>query len=88
MDEQEIIERVKGLYADAVVDLAGADCSFEMIVISKAFEGMKTLQRQQSILALFREELKGGKLHALSIRAKTPVELSSSAGLVQIQGVK
>ena len=87
MDEQEIIERVRQLHPDAVVDLDGADCSFEMIVVSEAFEGMNTLQRQQPILGLFKEELASGKLHALSVRAKTPAEQSGGAGLVQIQGI-
>ena len=86
MDEQEIIERVRQLHPDALVDLDGADCSFEMIVVSEAFEGMNTLQRQQPILGLFKEELASGKLHALSVRAKTPAEQSGGAGLVQIQG--
>jgi BolA protein len=87
MNEQEIVERVRQLYPDALVDLDGADCSFEMIVISEAFEGMNTLQRQQPILGLFKHELASGKLHALSIRAKTPAEQSGGAGLVQIQGI-
>ena len=87
MDEQEIVERVRKLYPDALVDLDGADCSFEMIVISEAFESMNTLQRQQPILGLFKDELASGKLHALSIRAKAPSEQSGGAGLVQIQGI-
>jgi BolA protein len=85
MDQPEIIERVKRLYPDALIDLDGADCSFEMIIISEAFEGLNTLKRQQPILALFKDELTSGKLHALSIRAKTPSEQSAGAGLVQIQ---
>lgn len=87
MEEADIIERVKRLYPDAVIDLNGADCSFEMFVISTSFEGMNTLQRQQPILALFRDELATGRLHALSIRTKTPKEQAGSAGLVQIQGL-
>jgi BolA protein len=87
MNEQEIVERVRQLYPDALVDLDGADCSFEMIVISEAFAGMNTLQRQQPILALFKDELSTGKLHALSIRAKTPAEQSAGLGLVQIKGI-
>ena len=86
MDQQEIIERVKQLYPDALVDLDGADCSFEMIVISEAFEGLNTLRRQQPILALFKDELATGTLHALTVKARTPQERSGSAGLVQIQG--
>jgi BolA protein len=74
------------LYPDALVDLDGADCSFEMIVISDAFEGLNTLKRQQPILALFKDELASGALHALSVKARTPKEQSGSAGLVQIQG--
>ena len=86
MDQQEIIERVKQLYPGALVNLDGADCSFEMIIISEAFEGLNTLKRQQPILALFKDELAKGTLHALSIKAKTPKEKAGSAGLVQIQG--
>ncbi len=84
MNEQDIIDRVKQLYADAVIDLAGADCSFEMYIISSAFEDMNTLQRQQSILALFKDELASGKLHALSVKVKTPKEQGRGSGLVQI----
>ena len=86
MDQQKIIERVKRLYPDALVDLDGADYSFEMIVISAAFEGLNTLKRQQPILALFKDELATGTLHVLTVKARTPMEQSGSAGLVQILG--
>ena len=42
------------------------------------------MQRQQPILALFASELCSGKLHALSVTAKTPTEMESQGGLVQI----
>jgi acid stress-induced BolA-like protein IbaG/YrbA len=87
MDENEIINRVKQLYPDAVIDVAGADCNFELFVISDTFEGMNTLKRSQPILGLFREELATGKLHALSVKAKTPKEQAGVAGLVQIKGL-
>jgi len=85
MNEAEIISRVQGLYPDAKIDVAGADCSFELIIVDPAFEGMGTLQRQKPILALFREEITSGKLHALSVRVQTPGELQSSSGLVQLR---
>ncbi|MET0015490.1 MAG: BolA family protein [Sedimenticola sp.] len=84
MKEEEIIERVRKLYPDAVIDVAGEDCSFELYVISKVFKGLNTLQRQKPILGLFKEEIRSGALHALSIRAKTPEEQSGNSGLVQI----
>lgn len=85
MNEEDIIERVRGLYSDAVIDAAGEDCNFELYIVSEAFAGQNTLQRQKPILALFKDDIHSGKLHALSIKAKTPQEQNSTAGLVQIE---
>ena len=85
MDENEIAARITSLYPDAAVDISGADCSFEVYVISERLAGMSTLQRQRSLLDLFKDELKSGALHALSIKARTPSEQTASSGLVQIQ---
>ena len=85
MDEQDIIARIKSLYPDAAVDINGADCSFEVYVISEGLLGKSTLQRQRSILDLFKDELKSGKLHALSIKARTATEQAANSGLIQIQ---
>ncbi len=86
MDESEITGRITALYPGAIVDINGADCSFEVYVISEQLAGMNTLQRQRSLLDLFRDELKTGKLHALSIKARTPAEQAAAgSGLVQIQ---
>ena len=85
MDENEIVARISALYPGATIDVSGADCSFEVYVISELFAGKNTLQRQKSLLDLFRQELKSGSLHALSIKARTPAEQASTGGLVQIQ---
>ncbi|MEJ2060544.1 MAG: BolA/IbaG family iron-sulfur metabolism protein [Gammaproteobacteria bacterium] len=85
MTEDEIIARVGALHPGAVIDVAGEDCSFELYVISEDFAGKNTLERQRPILALFNEELASGKLHALSVKARTPAEQSAQSGLVQIR---
>ncbi len=74
MEKHDVIERIRGLCPDAEIDVRGADCHFEVTVVSEFFRGKRTLQRQQPILALFSEELGSGKLHALSIKAKAPGE--------------
>jgi len=84
MNEDDIIARIQTLHPNAAIDVAGADCSFEVYVIDEGFAGQNTLQRQKPILALFNDEIKTGKLHALSVKAKTQAELQSNAGLVQI----
>lgn len=84
MNEEEIVSRIKAKYSDAIVDAEGEGCSFEVVIISDGFKELNALKRQQAILGLFEDELKSGKLHALSIRAKTPAEQAGSNGLVQL----
>ena len=85
MQAEEIVNRITSLHPNAQVDIAGEDCSFAVYVVSDEFSGKLTMQRQQPILALFASELCTGKLHALSVTAKTPAELQQQGGLVQIQ---
>lgn len=85
MNEEDIIARIKAEYPDAIVDAAGENCSFEVYVISEAFTGLNTLQRQKPILALFKADIQNGALHALTIRAKTPQEQAANSGLVQLK---
>jgi acid stress-induced BolA-like protein IbaG/YrbA len=85
MQAEEIVNRINTLHPNAQIDVAGEDCSFAVYVVSDEFAGKLTMQRQQPILALFAAELCSGKLHALSVTAKTPTELQSQGGLVQIQ---
>jgi acid stress-induced BolA-like protein IbaG/YrbA len=74
MNEQQLITRIKEIYPDAEISVAGENCSFEVHITTPAFTGMKSLQRQRSILTLFNTEIASGELHALTIKAKTPDE--------------
>jgi BolA protein len=78
MNEQELMQRIQTIYPDAEITVSGESCSFEVNVTTAAFDGMKSLQRQRSILTLFNQEIASGELHALSVRAKTPEEVASS----------
>ena len=75
MNENDLINRIKGIYPDAEISVAGENCSFEVNVTTPAFAEMKSLQRQRSILTLFNNEIASGELHALTVSAKTPEEL-------------
>ncbi|MCG8016527.1 MAG: BolA/IbaG family iron-sulfur metabolism protein [Candidatus Thiodiazotropha sp. 'RUGA'] len=78
MNEQDLMHRIKQLYPDAEISVAGESCSFEVNVTTPAFADMKSLQRQRSILTLFNQEIASGELHALTVRAKTPDEVAAS----------
>ena len=56
---------------------AGGESHFNVTVVSAAFEGQGRVQRQRAVTALLRAEL-AGPVHALSIRAQTPVEAAAS----------
>jgi BolA protein len=85
MREEDITHRISESFPDAVIEVAGEDCSFEVYVISDGFAGLNMLKRQQAILSLFNKEITSGELHALGVKAKTPSEQTSMAGLIQIE---
>lgn len=51
----------------------GGESHFNLTVVSAAFEGQPRVMRQRAVNAVLREEL-AGPVHALSIKAMTPVE--------------
>jgi len=86
MQENEIVSRIQALYADAAVDINGEGCNFEIFIISNEFEGQSMVKRQQALLQLFGDELASGKMHALTIKAKTYAEVAAAKShLVQLE---
>lgn len=85
MTEDDIRRRLSPLFPDAKLQINGEDCNFELQVVSEAFAGQRPLKRQQTILALFKDDLQSGALHALSVKAYTPAEKSAQGdGLVRL----
>ena len=78
MHQDEIVKRVLSAYPEAAIDILGADCNFELHVVSDGFAGQSLLQRQKGLLGLFKDELQSGELHELTIKAKTPEEAAQS----------
>lgn len=78
MNPEEIASRIRKVLPDAQIDLAGADCHFEVAIVSDQLGGQSQLARQRMVLELFRQELGSGALHALSIRAHTPSEIEAA----------
>lgn len=76
MQAEEIVRRIQAQYPDARVETDGADCNFSVTVVSDAFAGKSPLQRQRPILALFKDDITSGALHALSVTARTPDEVA------------
>lgn len=52
----------------------GDGYKYEAIVVSSEFEGLNTVKRHKLVYAALDNVIKGGTLHALTIKAKTPAE--------------
>lgn len=88
MEKQQIIDKIQGSIADAEVYPDGADCNFNVVVVSDQFENSRSIQRQQKVLGLFSDLLRSGELHALSVKAYTQSEwkaVKAESAQVQIQ---
>lgn len=73
---EELERRLREAFPDARVgvnDLTGGQDHYEVEVVSPRFEGMALLERHRLVYAPFQDVL-GGALHALSIKARTPEE--------------
>jgi stress-induced morphogen len=70
----------------------GSESHFKVLIVSDVFEGKSMIQRHRMVNSTLKDELSGktpggGKIHALSIQAKTPSQwqAAESTGNAAIQ---
>ena len=56
---------------------AGSESHFRVVVVSRAFEGLRPVARHRRVYALLAEEL-AGPVHALALQTHTPEEWRES----------
>jgi acid stress-induced BolA-like protein IbaG/YrbA len=76
MTLDEIQAKLEAGIKDATVTMQGDGCNCSTVVVSSVFEGMSLLVRQKMVLAIVRENIDSGELHALTIKARTPEEIA------------
>ena len=74
MRTEEIKNLIIAGLADAQVHVDGADGKYQVKIISKSFNNLNRVQRHQAVYATVQEQIRSGRLHALSIEALTPEE--------------
>ncbi len=74
MTLDEIQAKLEAGVEGATVTMQGDGCNCSTVVVSSVFEGMSLLARQKMVLAVMRENIDSGELHALTIKARTPEE--------------
>ena len=73
MNEQ-IAEAIRSRIPDARVDVAVEGNGARITVVSREFEGMSRVKKQQAVYACIDGLIADGTLHAVTIRALTPDE--------------
>ncbi|RUA04353.1 MAG: BolA family transcriptional regulator [Gammaproteobacteria bacterium] len=76
MTLEEIQVKLEAAIENSTVTMEGDGCNCSTLVVSPVFEGMSLLARQKMVLAAVRSDIDSGALHALSIKACTPSEVS------------
>ena len=70
----DITNFLKSKLPEAEISFDGEDCNSKVLIVSKQFEGLSSLQRHKLVLSLLKEHFQTGELHALSLNTKSPSE--------------
>lgn len=77
MQPQEIQLVIEQKIPDAQIsvrDLTGTADHWEVLIVSKVFEGKTMLEQHRMVKGFFEKEIASGVLHAFSLKTYTPEE--------------
>ena len=72
----DITQFLKSQFPDADISFDGEDCNSKVLIVSEKFEGLNSLQRHKLVLGALKDHFQSGELHALSLKTKSPSEMS------------
>ena len=71
----DITNFLKSKFPEAEISFDGEDCNSKVLIVSKQFDGLTSLQRHKLVLGVLKEQFQTGELHALSLNTKSPSEI-------------
>ena len=71
----DIANFLKSKFPEAEISFDGEDCNSKVLIVSKQFEGLTSIQRHKLVLGVLKEQFQTGELHALSLNTKSPSEI-------------
>tara|TARA_B100000497_G_C7328460_1_gene217911 strand:+ start:287 stop:508 length:222 start_codon:yes stop_codon:yes gene_type:complete len=72
----DITNLLKLHFPEAEISFDGEDCNSKVLIVSRQFDGLSTIQRHKLVLSTLKEFFQTGELHALSLITKSPSEMS------------
>lgn len=79
MYSPEVKNRIEGGIAGAkayVSEFSGGTDHYAVTVVADAFEGLTLLKRHRMVMDLFRDEIKTGEVHALTLKLFTNAQFA------------
>ena len=74
ISNENVTKLIEASFPDASITVDGDGYKYETTVVCESFTGLNTLKRHQAVYAAVNSAIASGKLHALTITAKTPDE--------------
>lgn len=74
MNSEQLSQILQQAFPQAEIQVTGEGGKFDLRIVDVAFEGKRTVARQQAVYAPLNEYIASGVVHAVSIRAMTPEE--------------
>ena len=74
MNSEQLSQLLQQVFPDADIHVTGQAGKFELRIVDDAFEGKRTVARQQAVYAPLNEYIASGAVHAVTIRALTKEE--------------
>ncbi len=78
MENAKVEELIRAGMPGADVTVTGDGRHFEATVVSAGFVGKSLIQKHRMVMATVKEQIASDELHALSIKALTPEEMTSN----------
>jgi acid stress-induced BolA-like protein IbaG/YrbA len=77
MTPQHIQQKILQGMPDAEVSVTGDEGKFTAQVVSEQFTGLSPIKRHKLVYTFVNDDIASGALHALTIVAKTPQEITA-----------
>lgn len=71
MTTEEIEEMLAKTFTDASIAATGGDGSYQVRIVSDAFEGLNAVKRQQSVYRVLNPHIASGMIHAINMQLMT-----------------
>lgn len=79
MNAEQITALLQAAFPQAQINVTGGGGKFDLRIVDAAFEGLRTVARQQKVYAVLNEAITSGAIHAVGIRAMTAEESRQAA---------